>query len=86
VPRGIFSSGRFAQAPAVLRIFDFVPFVGGLVHIVVFIWLIATGITAVRQALDFDTGRAILTMIVGWVAMVFINALYWTILHTTRLS
>ena len=76
----------FAQAPAVLRVFDFVPIVGWLLHLVVAIWLIATGITAVRQSLDFDTGRAIMTMIVGWVVMVFIQAIYYGILDSMRLA
>jgi hypothetical protein len=76
----------FAQAPQILNILAFLPFIGGLVHVIVPIWLIATGIVAVRQALDFDTGRAILTMLVGWVLMILIHAVYFGILHTMGLA
>ena len=76
----------FANAPQVLSILDFIPFFGGLVHLIVSIWLIATGLVAVRTALDFDTGRAIATMILGWFAMVLIRAISYGILHTMGLS
>lgn len=56
----------FANSPGVLRIFSFIPFIGGLVSFAVSIWSLIAGIIAVRQALDFSTGRAIVTCIVGW--------------------
>ena len=51
-------------------IFGIIPILGGLVRAVVVIWLLATGIVAIRQALDFSTGKAILTAFLGWIAMV----------------
>ncbi len=60
----------FAQSPGVLMIFGVIPILGGLVRAVVMIWLLATGIVAIRQALDFSTGKAILTALLGWIAMV----------------
>jgi hypothetical protein len=60
----------FAQSPGVLMIFGIIPILGGLVRAVVALWLLAAGIVAIRQALDFSTGKAILTAILGWVAMV----------------
>jgi hypothetical protein len=38
-------------------IFGIIPILGGLVRIVVALWLLAAGIVAIRQALDFSTGR-----------------------------
>jgi len=38
----------------------------GVTEIVVSIWLLVTGIVAIRQALDFGTGKAILTAVLGW--------------------
>lgn len=62
----------FAQAPGVLMIFGIIPILGGLVRIVVAIWLLIAGIVAIRQALDFSTGKAIVTAILGWLAMVML--------------
>ena len=60
----------FAQAPGVLMIFGIIPILGGLVRAVVAIWLLFTGVVAIRQALDFSTGKAILTALLGWIVMV----------------
>jgi len=65
----------YAQAPAVLLVFGFLPVVGGLLAVVVGIWLLVTGIVAIRQALDFDTGKAILTAFLGWLIAVAIPAM-----------
>src|SRR5215207_9873026 len=65
----------FAQAPGVLSILGIIPFLGGLIRFVVFIWLLATGIVAIRQALDFSTGKAVATAILGWLAIAIITAL-----------
>jgi hypothetical protein len=59
----------FAQAPGVLMVIAIVPVLGGLLGIVVSFWLLATGIVAIRQALDVDTGKAVLTALVGWVGV-----------------
>ncbi len=57
----------FAHSPGTLRIFSFIPFVGGLISFAASIWFLVAGIIAVRQALDFTTLRAIGTCIIGWV-------------------
>ena len=49
----------FAQAPGVLLIFGIIPILGGLVRMVVAAWMLFTGVVAIRQALDFSTGKAI---------------------------
>ena len=59
----------FAQAPGVLMIFGIVPLLGGIVRLVVALWLLITGVVAIRQALDFSTGKAIVTAILGWLAV-----------------
>lgn len=65
----------YAQAPAVLLIFGFVPVLGNILGAVVGIWLLVTGIVAIRQALDFDTGKAVLTAFLGWLVAVAIPAM-----------
>ena len=62
----------FAQSPGVLMIFGIIPLLGGIVRAVVGLWLLVAGIVAIRQALDFSTGKAIITAFLGWLAMVLL--------------
>jgi hypothetical protein len=65
----------FAQTPGLLYVFGLVPHVGRLLQFVIALWILVAGIIAIRQALDFSTGKAILTAILGWLAMVLLLAL-----------
>lgn len=65
----------FAQAPRVLLIAGVIPVLGALVGIVVFFWVLATTVVAIRAALDFSTGRAIGTAVVAWLPMVILYGL-----------
>jgi len=58
----------FASAPRALLIFGVVPALAVAVAVVVSIWVLFTTVVAIRQALDFSTGRAIATAIIGWIA------------------
>jgi hypothetical protein len=56
----------FAQAPGVLRVLGIIPFIGPLIGFAVWIWILATIVVAVRQALDYsNTGKAIAVCLVG---------------------
>jgi hypothetical protein len=59
----------FAQAPRVLAVLGIIPGMGWLVALVIGVWVLVTGVVAIRQALDFSTGKAIATAILGWFAM-----------------
>lgn len=65
----------FAQAPGLLLLFGFLPILGGLVRLVVFVWLLVAVVVALRQALDISTGKAIATGFIGWLVMVIPFAL-----------
>ncbi len=65
----------FAQAPGVLLVAAIIPILGNLVTFAVWVWLLVTGLIAIRQALDVTTGKAVLTALVGWVASFAVNAL-----------
>ena len=65
----------FAQSPGVLFVLGIVPLLGGLVRAVVGIWILIAGVIAIRQALDFSTGKAILTVSLGWLAMMLLAML-----------
>jgi hypothetical protein len=59
----------FAQTPGVLHVLGIIPVLGGIIRFGVAIWVLIAGIIAIRQALDVSTGKAILTAVLGWLAM-----------------
>ncbi|MCC7105155.1 MAG: YIP1 family protein [Chloroflexi bacterium] len=66
----------FANTPSVLGIVGVVPGLGSLAGIVLGIWSLYLGFLAVREALDFDSGKAIATVIIGWIGMIAIMAVF----------
>jgi hypothetical protein len=57
----------FAHAPYLLLVLGAVPLVpDNLLTAVVGIWVLIAGVVAVRQALDFSTGKALATVGLGW--------------------
>jgi hypothetical protein len=56
----------FASSPQVLLVLAAIPVLGWGVRSVVFVWGLAAYVVAVRQALDVDTGRAVLVCVLGW--------------------
>ena len=58
----------FANSPRLLLILLIVPVVGLIVGLAVFVWMLFTTVIAIRQALDFGTGRAIATAVVSLLA------------------
>mgnify|MGYP001077808396 CR=1 FL=1 len=70
----------FSNSPGVLRLLSFIPFLGGIIVFVASVWSLIAGVIAVRQALDFSTGRAIGTCIVGWLVYMLILFLVSTFL------
>jgi len=69
----------FAQAPGVLLVLGVIPILGFLVNVVVGIWVLIAGIVAIRQALDFGTGKAILTAVVSLILVVIARVVIETI-------
>jgi hypothetical protein len=59
----------FAQTPGLLAVLGFLPVLGALALFTAAIWMLVAGIIAIRQALDFGTGKAILTAVLGWLAI-----------------
>jgi len=70
----------YASGPRVLGVLSFIPCVGPLIGLVGAIWALVAGVIAVREALDFDTTKAILTVIIGWVAILVISTIVGTVL------
>lgn len=65
----------FAHAPGILMVLAVVPLLGWGVEVVVGIWMLVAGVIAVRQALDFGTGKALATVFLGWLAMALLRVL-----------
>lgn len=55
----------FASVPEILLVLGFLPILGGIVWLVASVWSLVASVVAIRQALDFSTGRAIGTAIVA---------------------
>lgn len=63
----------FAQTPGILLILGGIPLLGWLLRFVVAIWMLVAAIVAIRQALDFSTGKAIGTALVGWLVLLLLS-------------
>jgi len=61
----------FAAAPGVIRIFAFIPLLGGLINLIANLWMLAAFVVAIRHVLDYtSTGRAIGVCVIGWLVQV----------------
>lgn len=65
----------YAHTPQILFILLFIPLVGTLIAAVASVWSLIAGIVAIRQALDFTTMRAIITVVIGWVVVLVLRGL-----------
>jgi len=70
----------YASGPRVLGVLSFIPCVGWVFGLGGAIWALVAGVIAVREALDFDTSKAILTVIIGWVVILVITTIVGTVL------
>lgn len=70
----------FAQSPGVLLLVLAIPLLGWLAAVivgpVVAVWTLVTGVVAIRQALDVDTGTAVLTALAGWVVKLLLGLVF----------
>ncbi len=63
----------YANAPNLLSVFGFIPCVGWIIAILGGILAFIAGFLAVREAMEFDTGSAIVTVVISWVIAFAIN-------------
>jgi hypothetical protein len=70
----------FAQAPGVLLVLSFIPIVGGILALVVRIWILVSSFIAIRQALDIDNTKTAFTVIIGIVAFGLVYAVFLLVL------
>jgi hypothetical protein len=65
----------FARAPGVLNVLGIIPILGWIVWPVTWVWSLILGVIAIRQAMDFTTGRAIATGLVAFIPVAIIQGL-----------
>jgi len=64
----------FSSSPGLLRLFGFIPVLGGIIFLISSIWMLLAMIIAVRQALDYkSTARAVGVCLIGWVVLIIIT-------------
>lgn len=70
----------FATTPYILGTLSFIPCLGFFAWLAGAIWMIVAGVVAVREALDFDTGNAIITVVLAAIPLF----LLWGILFVVN--
>jgi hypothetical protein len=73
----------FAYTPQLLAVFGFIPVLGWILGIVGMGWGLVASIVAIRQSLDFSTGRAVLTAIGAMIALIIVIIIVGLILGGT---
>lgn len=64
----------YASAPKLLGLFGFIPCIGWLAALAGWLLSLIAGVIAIREAMDFDTGKAIVTVVIG-VVVAFVLSL-----------
>ncbi len=71
----------FSSSPGLIRVLGIVPGLTGVVFLVASLWMLATMVIAVRQALDYSsTFRAVGVCLLGWVIQALIIVLLFYML------
>jgi hypothetical protein len=74
-PGQVLRTVGFAQAPKFFMVLGIIPIFGWLVGLLVFFWFLAAAIMALREAFEFDTGRAIGTGIVALIGILIVDVI-----------
>jgi hypothetical protein len=70
----------FASSPGLIRVVGLIPGLTGIVFLIASIWMLATMVVAVRQALDYtSTLRAVGVCVIGWIIQALVLALLFAI-------
>jgi len=65
----------YASGPRLLGVLGFIPCIGWLAALVGAIWALIAGFYGVREALDLDTTETLITVFLGWLAVLIISML-----------
>jgi hypothetical protein len=70
----------YASGPRALSILSFIPCLGWLIALAGGIWSLIAGFIGVREALDLDTTKTLITVVIGWVIILVITAVITAVL------
>jgi hypothetical protein len=70
----------YAHAPRLLGLLSFIPCVGAIFALAGFVLSLIAAVIAIREAMDFDTGKAVITAIIGWAIVLVISIVIGVVL------
>ena len=70
----------FAQAPRLLSALGFIPCIGALFSIAGWVWALAASFVGIREGLDLDNGKTLLTIIVSFIGALIVSFLIGLVL------
>ena len=70
----------YASVPRLLSLLGFIPCLGPVLSFAGGIWALAAGFIGIREALDLDTTDTVVTVILGWLAIMIIGGIVTTVL------
>jgi hypothetical protein len=65
----------FAQAPRLLSVLGFIPCLGPLLSFAGWVWALAASFVGIREGLDLDSGKTLLTILVAFIGAIVVNFL-----------
>lgn len=79
VPGELLRGLGYAHTPLLLGLLSFVPFIGWVFPVAGLVLTVITAVVAIREALDFDTGKAVITGLIGAAIVAVIRFVVWLI-------
>ena len=70
----------YASGPRIFSVLSFVPCLGPMLSFVGAVWSLVAGFIGVREALDLDTGKTLVTVVIGWVVILVVSIVIGLIL------
>jgi MFS family permease len=63
----------YANAPGLLGVFAFIPCIGRLVALAGVLLSLAAGVIAIRESMEFDTAKAVVTAVLGFIVFIIVR-------------
>ena len=77
----------FAQTPGLLSILVFIPYAGGVIAFVVFVWRFVAMLTAVQASLDYNSmWRAFFVVLIAFIPVLIVTIVIFAILAAVGLQ
>lgn len=70
----------YSSGPRLLSLFGFIPCIGWLISFAGGIWALVAGFFGVQEALDLDTTETLVTVVLGWLAIMIITAIVTSVI------